>query len=116
MARDPNGVWGKDAVDFKPFERWIDDEGKLRRFSTWQFHAFNGGPRLCLGQNLATYEAVSAIVAMVTSFDLSFKPGYLETTPMTEGIVECGKAPLSVFSLTLPMANPMHVVATARSA
>ena len=46
-----------------------------------------GGPRVCLGQNLAIYEGVSALVAIVKQFDLSFAPSYLDQTPMTEGVI-----------------------------
>lgn len=57
MARDP-AVWGDDCCQYKP-SRWIDESGNLVRVSSFKFHAFNGGPRLCLGQNLAYFDAIS---------------------------------------------------------
>ena len=36
-------IWGEDADDFKP-ERW---EGLK---NGWEYLPFNGGPRICLGQ------------------------------------------------------------------
>ena len=48
-------VWGPDARQFKP-ERWISlDDGtpQLRVESPFKFPAFNAGPRLCLGREMA---------------------------------------------------------------
>lgn len=47
MSRDTE-IWGEDASEFKP-SRWIDENGELIRPSQYKFHAFNAGPRLCLG-------------------------------------------------------------------
>lgn len=55
MARDP-AVWGPDAREFNP-SRFIDDQGQLKKENNWKYHVFNGGYRLCLGQDLAKYEA-----------------------------------------------------------
>ena len=51
-------LWGEDAREYK-LSRWLDEEGNLKRVSPWLFHAFSGGPRVCLGQNLAIFEAAS---------------------------------------------------------
>ena len=40
-------VWGEDCREFKP-ERWIFDEGKIRRGPSYKFFTFNFGPRTCL--------------------------------------------------------------------
>lgn len=40
-------LWGKDALDFRP-SRWTE-----KLVHNWQFLPFNGGPRLCLGQQFA---------------------------------------------------------------
>ncbi|EEY62024.1 cytochrome P450, putative [Phytophthora infestans T30-4] len=72
LGRMPH-VWGPDAAEFKP-ERWIE-AGKLISVSAYQFVAFNAGPRLCLGKNLAMLE-MKLIVADVTyaiSFTLPVK-------------------------------------------
>ncbi|KAE9339668.1 hypothetical protein PR003_g10901 [Phytophthora rubi] len=59
-------VWGADASEFKP-ERWIDSQtGKLISVSAFKFVAFNAGPRLCLGKNLAMLE-MKLIVASLSS-------------------------------------------------
>ncbi|GAA5858916.1 hypothetical protein JCM1840_006617 [Sporobolomyces johnsonii] len=112
MARDP-AVWGPDAGDFKP-QRWLDDEGKFHKQNQWKAHMFNGGNRLCLGQTLATFEGVSVLARLFTSFDLSFASDYLATTPMVK-TEWCGsETPLYANSLTLPMAQPLRVKVSAR--
>ncbi|KAJ3194543.1 cytochrome P450-dit2 [Irineochytrium annulatum] len=61
-------LWGPDALEFKP-ERWIEPDGSIRRVSPFVAIAFNAGPRVCLGQQMATVEAVMAIVGLCNEFD-----------------------------------------------
>ncbi|KAL0076498.1 cytochrome P450 [Phycomyces blakesleeanus] len=91
-------VWGEDAKIFKP-ERWITPEGDLRRESQGQWPAFHGGPRVCLGQNLATLQALIVIVFLLKRYKLSLVPGQ-EITYLV--------------SLTLPMKNGMSVMVEKR--
>ncbi|BGP01480.1 putative cytochrome P450 monooxygenase [Rhodotorula toruloides ATCC 204091] len=108
MNRDPK-VWGPDAAEFKP-ERWLDSEGNLVKESQWKYHAFNGGYRLCLGQNLALYEGTSVLNAVTREFDLSFAPGYFENVKMCD----FEQTPLYKGALTLSLAEPLRVKATRR--
>ncbi|KAF7857006.1 hypothetical protein EAF04_009766 [Stromatinia cepivora] len=55
-------IWGKDANEFKP-ERW---DGKK---VGWEYLPFNGGPRICLGQQYALMEASLFIIRMLQKFD-----------------------------------------------
>lgn len=55
-------LWGEDADEFRP-ERF---DG---RKSGWEFLPFNGGPRICLGQQFALTEAGFVIVRMVQRFE-----------------------------------------------
>ncbi|KAG0149237.1 hypothetical protein CROQUDRAFT_689445 [Cronartium quercuum f. sp. fusiforme G11] len=114
MARNPN-IWGPDCEEFKP-SRWIDEDGKLKQYSQWTFHAFNGGPRICIGMHLATLEAVAAIVEIVRRYDLVFSPGWLQSVPKIRKITPQSKeqTPRYGSSLTLPMAQPMKVILTRR--
>lgn len=61
-------IWGEDAEDFRP-ERWFS-EGSERVHVTnpFAFIPFNGGPRMCLGQNLAYLLVSHTIVEMVRGF------------------------------------------------
>ena len=55
-------LWGEDAAEFKP-ERWE------RRYPAWQWLPFNGGPRICLGQQFALTEASFVLVRFLQEFD-----------------------------------------------
>ncbi|KAK7534108.1 cytochrome P450 [Phyllosticta citribraziliensis] len=55
-------VWGADADVFRP-ERW---EGLK---VGWEYLPFNGGPRICVGQQYALTEAGYATVRMVQEFE-----------------------------------------------
>ncbi|KAH7268508.1 cytochrome P450 [Fusarium solani] len=55
-------IWGPDADEFKP-ERW---EG---RKVGWEYLPFNGGPRICIGQQFALIEASYVTVRLLQRFD-----------------------------------------------
>ncbi|KAF8002599.1 hypothetical protein HF325_003564 [Metschnikowia pulcherrima] len=55
-------VYGEDAEEFKP-ERWAS-QPKLG----WSYVPFNGGPRICLGQQFALTEASYTIVRLLQLF------------------------------------------------
>nr|AOE45523.1 CYP52A59 [[Candida] oregonensis] len=54
--------YGKDANEFKP-ERWAEN-----RKLGWAYLPFNGGPRICLGQQFALTEASYTIVRLIQMF------------------------------------------------
>lgn len=56
-------IWGDDADEFKP-SRW---EG---RKNGWEYLPFNGGPRICLGQQFALTEAGYVLVRLVQKFQV----------------------------------------------
>ncbi|KAL6530897.1 hypothetical protein OROGR_014757 [Orobanche gracilis] len=57
-------IWGDDCLEFKP-ERWLSEDGqKFEPKDQFQFVAFNAGPRICLGKDLA-YLQMKSIVAAV---------------------------------------------------
>ncbi|KAF7726669.1 Protein kinase alk2 [Apophysomyces ossiformis] len=92
MARSEK-VWGADAKEFRP-ERWITSEGDIRRESQGKFNSFNGGPRVCLGQNLATLEGLVAMTSLLKRYKFSLVPNQEITYQV---------------SLSLPMKNGMKV-------
>ncbi|ETN39817.1 uncharacterized protein HMPREF1541_06043 [Cyphellophora europaea CBS 101466] len=67
-------LWGADAHDFNP-ERWVG------RKAGWEFLPFNGGPRICLGQQAALTTAGYTTVRLLQRFDqlADLVPHNLET-------------------------------------
>ncbi|VUC35607.1 unnamed protein product [Clonostachys rosea] len=61
MHRDP-AVYGNDVEEFRP-ERW---DG-LR--PGWAFLPFSGGPRVCIGQQMALMESYYIVVRLVQAFE-----------------------------------------------
>ncbi|KAJ3392645.1 hypothetical protein HDU92_008279 [Lobulomyces angularis] len=86
-------IWGKDAEEFNP-SRWFDISGNLIKESSSKFPAFHSGPRTCLGQHLATHEAITVLSTLVRDFHFELLPNQ----DITYGD-----------SLTLPMKNPLLV-------
>jgi len=81
-------IWGPDAKQYKP-SRWINTE----KPSQGKFPAFHVGPRVCLGQQFATIEAMSIIGMIHQSFEISLaepskeaKYGISVTFPMVDGL------------------------------
>jgi cytochrome P450 len=55
--------WGADAHLFRP-ERWEENAKH-----GWEYLPFNGGPRICLGQQYALTEASYTVVRLMQHFD-----------------------------------------------
>ncbi|KAF9632939.1 hypothetical protein BFW01_g3802 [Lasiodiplodia theobromae] len=55
-------IWGPDALEWKP-DRWVG-----RRVG-WEYLPFNGGPRICIGQQFALTEIAYAVVRILQHFD-----------------------------------------------
>lgn len=56
-------IYGPDADEFRP-ERWASPD--LR--PSWGYLPFNGGPRICVGQQFALTEAGYTIVRLLQTF------------------------------------------------
>lgn len=63
--------WGEDASKFNP-ERW--EQSKMASHM-WDFLPFNGGPRICLGQQFALTEIMFTIVRLMQTYKA------IETSP-----------------------------------
>jgi cytochrome P450 len=55
-------IWGIDADQFDP-DRWYG------RKANWEYLPFNGGPRICLGQQFALTEAGYVLTRLIQKFD-----------------------------------------------
>ena len=72
-------LWGDDAEEFRP-DRWMDPQMPLNADSinsSWGYLPFNGGPRVCLGQDFGLVEASYAIVRILQTFP-RLEPGTFE--------------------------------------
>ncbi|KAF2646002.1 putative cytochrome P450 [Massarina eburnea CBS 473.64] len=56
-------IFGHDAEQFKP-ERWEDNKRHI-----WEYLPFNGGPRICLGQQYAMTEALYFLARFAQEFE-----------------------------------------------
>ncbi|AOW05845.1 hypothetical protein B0I72DRAFT_139993 [Yarrowia lipolytica] len=65
--------WGEDAEEFRP-ERWETTSGGALG-KGWEFLPFNGGPRICLGQQFALTEMGYVITRLLQEYsDISIQP------------------------------------------
>ncbi|KAA8916610.1 hypothetical protein TRICI_001236 [Trichomonascus ciferrii] len=71
--------WGEDADDFRP-ERWM--EGK--KVLPWTYIPFNGGPRICLGQQFALTEASYVLVRIAQTFSEVHSTPEFESSPIKQ--------------------------------
>ncbi|XWS39982.1 hypothetical protein CRYUN_Cryun18bG0101100 [Craigia yunnanensis] len=67
-------VWGKDCNEFKP-ERWITEDGKIKRELPSKFLAFNAGPRICLGKDLAFIIMKSTAATIIHNYNVRVLEG-----------------------------------------
>jgi len=67
-------VWGEDALEFKP-ERWISETGELRHVPAFKFLAFNAGPRICLGKQIAMVQMKIVAVEILQNYDIKVAKG-----------------------------------------
>jgi cytochrome P450 len=61
--------YGEDAEEFRP-ERWLDDPvtGRKGLRPSWEYLPFNGGARICLGQQFALTEASYTTIRLCQAF------------------------------------------------
>ena len=72
-------LYGEDAREFRP-ERWAD--GTLHEKIGWGYVPFNGGPRICLGQEFAILEISYTICRILQAFPRLSLPEDEEVVPI----------------------------------
>ncbi|XP_040384429.1 cytochrome P450 94B3-like [Oryza brachyantha] len=87
-------IWGKDCEEYRP-ERWLDEDGVFRPESPFKYPIFHGGPRMCLGKEMAYIQMKSIVACVFERFSFRFVGG--------EG------RPGLVFSVTLRMEGGLPV-------
>lgn len=69
-------IWGEDCLEFRP-ERWLSDDGnKFEMKDSFKFVAFNAGPRICLGKDLAYLQMKSIAGAVLLRHHLTVVAGH----------------------------------------
>ncbi|CAL0315069.1 unnamed protein product [Lupinus luteus] len=69
-------TWGEDCLEYKP-ERWLSLDGKkFIMHDAFKFVAFNAGPRICLGKDLAYLQMKSIAAAVLLRHRLEVVPGH----------------------------------------
>ncbi|KAL5213891.1 hypothetical protein ABZP36_003043 [Zizania latifolia] len=69
-------VWGEDCLEFRP-ERWLSADGtKFEPHDSFRFVAFNAGPRICLGKDLAYLQMRNIAGSVLLRHRLAVAPGH----------------------------------------
>ncbi|KAF4363669.1 hypothetical protein F8388_026277 [Cannabis sativa] len=69
-------IWGEDCLEFKP-DRWLSLDGtKFEVQDSYRFVAFNAGPRICLGKDLAYLQMKSIAAAVLLRHRLVVVTGH----------------------------------------
>ncbi|GAB9476262.1 Cytochrome p450 86a2 [Globisporangium polare] len=71
MGRNNATLWGDDQLVFRP-ERWLEME---KRPTAYEFPAFQGGPRICPGMNMALLEVKIFISILLQKFHVKIQDG-----------------------------------------
>ncbi|KAM4079829.1 hypothetical protein ACB094_09G144700 [Castanea mollissima] len=86
-------IWGKNCFEFLP-ERWIEN-GVCKQESPFRFPAFQAGPRICLGKDMAYNQMKSIAASVIEIFEME--------------VESRDKVPEFVLALTLRMKNGLPV-------
>ncbi|GJY63700.1 cytochrome P450 94A1-like protein [Tanacetum coccineum] len=94
-------VWGKDCCEFRP-ERWLEKDSSenlvYRPENPFKYPVFHGGPRICLGKEMA-YTQLKLVAATITEM---FRVEVLDPTEMNN-------PPEHILAFTIRMKNGLKV-------
>ncbi|KAI3763215.1 hypothetical protein L1987_53668 [Smallanthus sonchifolius] len=62
-------LWGKDCLEFRP-DRWFSEPGGFKMESPYKFPVFQGGPRVCLGKEMAFIQMKYVVASVLRRFEL----------------------------------------------
>ncbi|KAH6818672.1 cytochrome P450 [Perilla frutescens var. frutescens] len=93
MGRMKN-IWGENCCEFRP-ERWIEN-GVCKQENPFKYPVFHGGPRMCLGKDLANIQMKSIAASVLERFAM-------------EVLLDKGICPQHLFSLTLRIKGGLPV-------
>ncbi|RWR87068.1 cytochrome P450 94B3-like protein [Cinnamomum micranthum f. kanehirae] len=95
-------VWGKDRLEFRP-QRWLEEpssQGGVMKVSPYKFPVFQGGPRVCLGKEMAFIQMKFVAASVLRDFELK---------PLSQ------QQPIFVPLLTAHMAGGFKVIVKKRN-
>ncbi|KAK8595430.1 hypothetical protein V6N13_016799 [Hibiscus sabdariffa] len=92
-------IWGKNCDEYFP-ERWLDENGKYKQENPFRFPIFHGGPRMCLGKDMAYIQMKSIVAAVMEKFGVE--------------VLGKDKCPQHLLSLTLRMKGGLPVRVSGR--
>ncbi|GJV28807.1 cytochrome P450 94A1-like protein [Tanacetum coccineum] len=95
-------IWGKDCREFKP-ERWLEEENSegnmvYRQDNSFKYPVFHGGPRICLGKEMAYTQMKLVVSTIIEMFEVEMVATTTEKSP-----------PEHVLSLTMRMKDGLKV-------
>jgi cytochrome P450 len=68
MQRRPD-LYPAPSPTFAPVEKFSPDRWENWQPKPWQYVPFNGGPRICIGQNFALTEMAYVLVRLVQKYE-----------------------------------------------
>ncbi|KAM7493615.1 hypothetical protein LguiB_028224 [Lonicera macranthoides] len=68
-------IWGKDCLEFKP-ERWISESGGIKSEPSFNFPAFNAGPRRFIGKDMAITEIKIVAATIIYNYRVEVVEGH----------------------------------------
>jgi jasmonoyl-L-amino acid 12-hydroxylase len=92
-------IWGADAAEFS-LQRWLSDEASVGGVSPFKYPVFQGGPRTCLGKEMAFVQMKFVASSVLRRFEL---------VPVDEG-----RVPAFVPLMTAHMAGGLNVTVRTR--
>ncbi|PWA46273.1 cytochrome P450 [Artemisia annua] len=100
-------IWGKDCREFRP-ERWLEEEnceGNIvyRQDNSFKYPVFHGGPRICLGKEMAYTQMKLVAATIIEMFEVEVVAKTSEKSP-----------PEHVLSLTMRIKDGLMVKLTKR--
>ncbi|KZS89925.1 cytochrome P450 monooxygenase pc-3 [Sistotremastrum niveocremeum HHB9708] len=110
-------IWGSNALQYDP-NRWLVGDAKVHVTNPFAFLPFNGGPRMCIGQQMALNEVSYLTIRLLQEYTFEFAPRQGSALPPSWKASDIGRENVEkiwpVASLTLMAKNGVWVRAKRR--